>query len=75
MSHRAGDDDYDDTPSLQPAAAPAQAPAAYAPPPAPPPSPRGEALRSSLLKKPLDASSFGNPQPGSTPGFPSRFTK
>jgi hypothetical protein len=68
MSHRAGDDDFNDydTPSLQPAAAPA----AYAPPPAPPPSPRGEALRSSLLKKPLDASSFGNPQPGSTPGFP-----
>ncbi len=27
-----------------------------------PPSPRGEALRSSLLKKPLEASSFGNPQ-------------
>ena len=68
MSHRSGDDDfndYADAPSLQPA------PAAAAPPPlAPPPSPRGEALRSSLLKKPLDASSFGNPQPGSTPGFP-----
>ncbi len=84
MSHRAGDDDfndYGDTPSLQPAPQPA---ATYAPPPAPsapsmyaapPPSPRGEALRSSLLKKPLDANSFGNPQPGSTPGFPSRFTK
>ena len=75
MSHRAGDDDfndYGDAPTLQPAAAPA--PAAYAPP-TPPPSARGEALRSSLLKKPLDASSFGNPQPGSTPGFPSRFTK
>jgi hypothetical protein len=38
-----------------------------------PPSPRGEALRSSLLKKPLDAGSFGNPQPGSTPGFPTKF--
>ena len=75
MSHRAGDDDfndYGDIPSLQPAATPA--PAAYTPP-TPPPSPRGEALRSSLLKKPLDASSFGNPQPGNTPGFPSRFIK
>ena len=68
MSHRSGDDDYNDyadAPSLQPAPAPAPPP-----PLAPPPSPRGEALRSSLLKKPLDASSFGNPQPGSTPGFP-----
>jgi hypothetical protein len=26
-----------------------------------PPSPRGEALLSSLLKKPLDATTFGNP--------------
>jgi hypothetical protein len=38
----------------------------------PPPSPRGEALRSSLLKKPLDASTFGN-TPTNPPGFPSRF--
>ena len=70
MSHRSGDDDfndYSDAPTLQPAPAPP-------PPLAPPPSPRGEALRSSLLKKPLDASSFGNPQPGSTPGYP-RFLK
>jgi len=80
MSHRSGDEDFNDfadAPALQPAQPAAQA---YAPPQAPPipamppPSPRGEALRSSLLKKPLDASSFGNPQPGSTPGFPSRFT-
>lgn len=69
MSHRSGDDDfndYADAPSLQPAPVPAPPPPSLAPPP----SPRGEALRSSLLKKPLDASSFGNPQPGSTPGFP-----
>ena len=68
MSHRSGDDDfndYADAPSLQPAPAPAAAPSF-----APPASTRGEALRSSLLKKPLDATSFGNPQPGSTPGFP-----
>ncbi len=37
-----------------------------------PPSPRGEALRSSLLKKPLDAGSFGNPQAG-RPVPPPRF--
>jgi hypothetical protein len=70
MSHRTGDDDFTDfadAPALQPAAVPA--PAA---PFAPPPSPRGDALRSGLLKKPLDATSFGNPQPGS-PGFPSKF--
>ncbi len=70
MSHRSGDDDFNDfadTPPLQPAAM--QVPSI---PATPPPSPRGDALRSSLLKKPLDASSFGNPQPGS-PGFPSKF--
>jgi hypothetical protein len=50
--------------------APPAGPSAYGAPATPPPSPRGEALRSSLLKKPLDANSFGNPQPGSTPGFP-----
>jgi len=32
-------------------------------------SPRGEALRSSLLKKPLDTTSFGAP-PGGKPGLP-----
>ncbi len=67
MSHRSGDDDFNDfadAPALQPA--PMQAPAA------PPPSPRGDALRSGLLKKPLDAGSFGN-TPSSPPGFPSKF--
>jgi hypothetical protein len=67
MSHRVADDDFNDfaeAPSLQPA--PMQAPSI------PASAPRPEGLRSSLLKKPLDASSFGNPQPGS-PGFPSKF--
>jgi DNA helicase HerA-like ATPase len=68
MSHRMSDDDftdYADAPALQPGPAPT------APVPVPP-SARGEALRSSLLKKPLDAGSFGN-SPSSTPGFPPRF--
>jgi hypothetical protein len=38
-----------------------------------PPSPRGEALRSSLLKKPLDATTFGNPQGPKTPLLPTRL--
>ena len=59
MSHRNDEDfvDYSapfDAAPLQPA--PPQAPAM---PPPVPPSPRGEALRSSLLKKPLDATTFG----------------
>ena len=68
MSHRVSDDEFNDltdAPSLQPAQPAAPVPV--------PPSPRGEALRSSLLKKPLDAGSFGNPQPGSTPGLPPKF--
>jgi len=71
MSHRAADDefnDYGDAPALQPAAP--QMPAAPVPVP---PSPRGEALRSSLLKKPLDAASFGTPTNTSPPGFPPRY--
>jgi DNA helicase HerA-like ATPase len=67
MSHRMSDDefaDYADAPALQPA-----------PPPVPAlpiqPAPQNQ-LRSSLLKKPLDAGSFGN-TPTNPPGFPPRF--
>ena len=38
-----------------------------------PPSPRGEALRSSLLKKPLDATRSAPRQSGKTPPPPPRF--
>jgi hypothetical protein len=76
MSHRMNDDDSVpdhgsplDAPALQPAA-PA-APAMPAAPLPPPPSARGEALRSSLLKKPLDASIGG--APANPPGYPPRF--
>ena len=59
--------DYADAPTLQPAHVPA------APVPVPP-SPRGEALRSSLLKKPLDAGSFGAAPTNTSPlGFPPRY--
>ncbi len=67
MSHRGGDDDFTDyTSSLD--AAPLQPAPPQAPPMPVPPSPRGEALRSSLLKKPLDAT-LGSLQAGK-PGFP-----
>jgi hypothetical protein len=71
MNQRAGAEELDytsplDTP-LQPAA-PA-APVASAAPVTPPPSPRGEALRSSLLKKPLDANTLAG-APASPPGYP-----
>ena len=70
MSHRAAADDLDyasplDSPTLQPAA-----PAAPAMPATPPPSPRGEALRSSLLKKPLDPNALAA-APAGPPGYPS----
>ena len=72
MSHRAGDDASEhgapDSPPLQPAAA---APAPATPMPVPP-SPRGEALRSSILKKPLDSASLGGAS-ASPPGYPPRF--
>ncbi len=68
MSHRSSiDDDFADYASPLDAA-PLQ-PAQPAAPVPVPPSPRGEALRSSLLKKPLEASSFGTPQ-GGKPGLP-----
>jgi uncharacterized protein len=71
MSHRMSDDefpDYTDAPALQPASL--QVPSAPVPVP---PSPRGEALRSSLLKKPLDAATFGAPPNTSPPGYPPKF--
>jgi hypothetical protein len=69
MTHRGGDDEFPDYNSPLDAA-PLQ-PAAPAMPV--PPAPRGEALRSSLLKKPLEASSFANPQVPKTPLPPTRF--
>jgi hypothetical protein len=71
MSHRGGDDEFPDYSSPLDAA-PLQ-PAAPAAPLPVPPLPRGEALRSSLLKKPLDGTSFGNPQAGKSPLPPTRF--
>ena len=68
MSHRMSDDefiDYADAPALQPTPAPAVAAPVS-------PSPRGEALRSSLLKKPLDAGTLSGPA-SNPPGFPPRF--
>lgn len=75
--HAAGSDESmeyaGDSPALQPAAQIQPPQPAFPAQPAPvPPSPRGEALRSSLLKKPLDAS-FGGPQNISPPGYPPRF--
>jgi DNA helicase HerA-like ATPase len=68
MSHRMNEDDS--VPDYgSPLDATALQPAAPAAPVPPPPSPRGEALRSSLLKKPLDASIGG---PASPPGYPPR---
>jgi hypothetical protein len=81
MSHRMSDDEIDfnmpfEAPSLQPAQAPTQAAAytqapVYAPPPPAAPPPRPDGLRSSILKKPLDAG-MGD-QPPRTPMLPSRF--
>jgi uncharacterized protein len=70
MSHRGGDDDSADY-STSSDSAPLQPAAPVAPMPVPP-SPRGEALRSSLLKKPLDAS-LGMPQAPKAPLPPPRF--
>ena len=66
MSHRMSDDDFMDygapaePPPLQPAMP--QAPS-YQPPPQAAPAPQPGALRSSLLKKPLDANSLGSNPP------------
>ncbi len=70
MSHRGVDDEIADFSSSSDAAPlqPALTQAPTAPAPAPP-SPRGEALRSSLLKKPLEANALGTPQPAKSP-FP-----
>jgi DNA helicase HerA-like ATPase len=72
MSHRAGEvmADYgglDEAPPLQPAAVVPAAPVPV------PPSPRGEALRSSILKKPLDATSFGPSSGLPPPAYPPKF--
>ena len=74
MSHRMADDEFGDyaspldAPALQPPMP--QAPSYQPPPPAPAAQPG--ALRSSLLKKPLDANSLGS-APGGSPGLPPRF--
>jgi DNA helicase HerA-like ATPase len=75
MSHRMAEDDYvdygaaPDTPSLQPQMPSAPA---YQPTPGPTPAAQPSALRSSLLKKPLDAGSLGGSS-NPPPSFPSRF--
>ena len=77
MSHRTVDDEFADygaafeAPPLQPQQAPSyqqQAPAYQSPPP--PAAPARPELRSSLLKKPLDAGSF----PSNPPNMP-RFNR
>jgi DNA helicase HerA-like ATPase len=71
MNHRGGIEEMTEYASAF------EAPLQPAPPPpvpqapvAPPPSPRGELLRASLLKKPLDASLGSTPTP---PPYPPRF--
>lgn len=84
MSHRMSDDAFADggspfdAPSLQPA--PPPTPAAHTPPAQPSPyqspsyqpAPQPSGLRSSILKKPLDANSMGGGG-NTTPGYPPRF--
>jgi len=74
MSHRMAGDEYADydAPPVQPQMQPSHAPQAPAYQP-PPPPPQPSALRSSLLKKPLDAGSFGGSSNPPPPGFPSRY--
>src|SRR4029077_9308592 len=68
MSHRSGVDD-DSMDYASPIDAPALQPQAPVPVP---PSPRGEALRWSLMKKPLEPGPLSAP-PVAVPGHPPRF--
>ncbi len=68
MSQSPGDNELSDFGSSLDAA-PLQPVLPQAPTVAVPPSPRGEALRSSLLKKPLESNALGAPQPAKPP-FP-----
>jgi hypothetical protein len=72
MSYRMSDDDVADYGSALDASARPPAAAQVPSPQAPQlqPAPRPDALRSSLLKKPLDAGPLG--APGTTPGYPPR---
>jgi len=86
MSNRMAEDAYGDvgsphdSPALQPQAPQAAAPAGHAPPLQPSsyqqssyaPGPQAGGLRSSILKKPLDANSLGAGNTP-TPGYPPRF--
>jgi DNA helicase HerA-like ATPase len=67
MSSRMVDEDVLDYGSTS------DAPLQPAQPVAPPPSQRGEALRASLLKKPLDPGPVGVPPASPPPGYPPRF--
>ena len=83
MSQRVVDDEMSEylTPPESPALQPAPPAAPSVAPSAPPPMPaQPSPLRSSLLKKPLDAASFGSPggglrssPPQGTPGYPPKF--
>ena len=71
MSHRGGEDEFVDyNPPIE--AIPLQPAASIMPTPVPP-SPRGETLRASLLKKPIEAGSFSGPQAGKPGLTPPRF--
>ena len=67
MSHRVAEEMTEYGASLEAPLQPAPPPPIPQVPVAPPVSPRGEALRASLLKKPLDATLGGSPQPQSHP--------
>jgi uncharacterized protein len=75
MSHRMSDDEFSDygaqsdAPSLQPS--PPQAPSYQPPPLQPAPAAQPSALRTSILKKPLNANALGGTPPN-PPGYPPR---